>query len=99
MTQLVFIILNTVVLCIFLFALIYLIRFIWKCKHKSNRQVSIREPVNERALNREETFYLTAPSSEVNVPQRSVRDSFVSAESMTANQPCRLQYDESFILT
>ena len=68
---------------VFIFICLILIFICFICCRKRNlrRQVRIREPENENAqIHREETFYLTAPSSEVSVPQFSVRDSFVSAE-------------------
>lgn len=78
------------------FFLILIICCICYLKRKPRRQVTIQEPVNERAIAREETMYLTAPSSEMTFPRSSIRESFISAESDLLNEPKTIKYNETF---
>jgi hypothetical protein len=78
-------------LIIFLsFALFVLLILVICCicyfKRTLRRQVTVQEAVNERVIAREETMYLTAPSSEMTFPQSSIRDSYISAESSRLNE-------------
>jgi len=79
-----------------LFLLFIFLYCVWLCRR--GRRVKINERVNERPLAREETFYLTAPSSEVSVPQSSIRASFISADSVLPNGPSSIKFNETFFL-
>jgi hypothetical protein len=92
-----FVIFCTFCLCVNVCSIFYCI---FMRRRQLAPRVTLRENVEENLtpLNREETFYRTAPSSKVTVQPISIRNSHVSAGSVLY-RPCQMKYSETFILS